>query len=128
MSSSPLGYDFVTSLFSTKGTQSLLFLPTRDALYKHLLLENYQARIWRNALEGIAEIPTSHRHGWLLKDEALTIDWMDELTALFAVLQLMSCHCTNVKETGSLVEEINFHATAVMTVKISQGKMKNFAK
>ena len=86
--------DVRCQLFSTKGAQSHLPPPTRNALCKHLLCENYQARIWRNALERMAEIPTPHGHGWLLNDGALTVDWMDELFAPFAVLELMSCRCT----------------------------------
>ena len=50
-------------LFSTKGAQSYLLPPTRDALYKLMLRADYQARIWRNALEGMSEIPTPHGHG-----------------------------------------------------------------
>ena len=81
-------------LFSTKGAQSHLVPPTRDALHKHLLLENYQARIWGHEFEGMAEIPIPQGHGWLLKDEALTVDWMNELTAPFAVHELMIYRCT----------------------------------
>ena len=73
-------YQFI---FSTKRAQSHLLPPTRDALYKHLFHANYQARIWRNSLEGMAKIPTPHRHEWLLNDGALTIDWMDELSCTF---------------------------------------------
>ena len=55
-------------------------------------------RILRNSLEGMAEIPTPHGHGWLMNNGALTTDWMDELPAPFAVLELMTCRCTkNVK-------------------------------
>ena len=75
-------------VFLTKGAQSHLLPPTRDALYKHLLLANYQARIWRNALEEMAEIPTPHGHGRLLNDGALTIDWMDEFPHLLPSLSL----------------------------------------
>ena len=85
--------DIRYQLFSTKGTQLHLLPPTRDALYKHLLRANYQARIWRNALKGMAEIRTLQGHGWLSKDGALTIEWMDALPAPFAVLELMSCRC-----------------------------------
>ena len=51
-------------------------------------------RIWRNSLEGMAEIPTPYGHGWLLNDGVWTIHWMDELSAPFAVLELMSYRCT----------------------------------
>ena len=48
----------------------------------------------------MAEIPTPHGHGCSLNDRALTIDWMDELPAPFAVLELMSCHCTKKCEVS----------------------------
>ena len=81
-------------LFSIKGAQSHLCPPTRDALYKYLLPANYRARIWRNVLQRMAETLTPHWHVWLLIDGALTIDWMNELPAPFAVLELMSCRFT----------------------------------
>ena len=87
-------------LFSTKGAQSHLLPPTGDALYKHLLHANYQARIWRNALEGMAEIATPHGHGRLLNNGALTTDWMDELPTPFSILELMSCCCTKKCEVS----------------------------
>ena len=37
--------DIRYQVFLTKGAQSHLLPPTRDALYKHLLRANYQARI-----------------------------------------------------------------------------------
>ena len=37
---------------------------------------------------------------WLLNDGALTVDWMDELPAPFAVLELMSCRCTKKCEVN----------------------------
>ena len=78
-------------LFLTKGIQSHLLPPTRGAVYKHLLVANYQTGIWRKALEGLADIPAPHCHGWILKDGALTIDWMDEVPAPLSILELMSC-------------------------------------
>ena len=36
--------------------------------------------------EGRVEILAPHGHGWILKDGALTIDWMNELSPPFAVL------------------------------------------
>ena len=39
--------------------------------------------------------------GRLLNDRALTIDWMDMLPAPFAVLELMSCCCTQKCEVNS---------------------------
>ena len=55
-------------LFSTRGAQSHLLPPTRDALLKHLLRANYQARIWRNAREGMAEILTPQGHGSMVTE------------------------------------------------------------
>ena len=110
-------------LFSTKGAQSHLLPPTADTLYEHLLRANYQARIWINALEGLAEIPTSHGYGSLPNHRALTIDWMGELPVPFAVLEHTSFRCNKKCEGNRCYCEINchvlMHATAVMTVKIS---------
>ncbi len=68
--------------------------PTSDALAKHILRVNYQAYIWKHALIATQEKPpTPDRHGWLITDNKLKIDWTDKECAPSAILELMSCGC-----------------------------------
>ncbi len=68
--------------------------PTSDALCKHIQRANYQAYIWKNALDGEKFVPLPDGHGWLIIDKKLYIDWMDNDPAPVAVLENISCGCT----------------------------------
>ena len=87
---------FTAPLARKKGppeTQSLP--PTSDALRKHTTRANYQAYIWKHALDSDIDIPSPNGHGWLMDiDGNLSIDWMDQDPAPQAVLENISCGCT----------------------------------
>ena len=55
---------------------------------------NYQASIWKTALEAYSDIPSPVGHGWFIYGSDIPIDWMDALPSPLAVLELLSCHCT----------------------------------
>ena len=56
--------DLRYKMLCVKAAQSSLLPPCRDALQKHILRANYQAAIWRQALEPNLNIPSPHRQGW----------------------------------------------------------------
>ena len=80
-------------LFCSKNLQSHQLPPVKDSLVKHLPRVNYQARIWKLALEPQPIVPPPQGNGWLLHDGELCIDWFESLPAPLAVLELLSCHC-----------------------------------
>ena len=58
--------DELHELFCQKGSESSQLPPTKDALIKHKRGANYQAAIWRLALDAGPDVPTPHGHGWIL--------------------------------------------------------------
>lgn len=70
--------------------------PCQDCLFMHSMRANYQACIWRHALEANPDIPDPCLHGWVLEDAALSIEWMRGSPAPNAVLELLSCSCARV--------------------------------
>ena len=61
---------------------------------------NYQAAIWRQALNTNPEIPLPESHGWLIRDGQLDINWMSLPPAPEALLELILCGCTTDYTTG----------------------------
>ena len=76
-----------------KNIQSHQLPPTKAALSKHLQRANYQAYIWKHALEARIEIPDPQGHGWSQVDENLIIDWTNLPPAPESVLEFISCGC-----------------------------------
>ena len=81
-------------LFCSKSLQSHQLPPCQDTLNKHIQRANYQASIWKTALEAYSDIPSPVGHGWFIDGSDIMIDWMDALPAPLAVLELLSCRCT----------------------------------
>ena len=67
--------------------------PTKDALRKHVARACYQAAIWRRALVCNPDTPSPHLHGWILRENQLYIDWMEQPPAPQGILELVSCGC-----------------------------------
>ncbi|KAG1659185.1 hypothetical protein GQR58_022660 [Nymphon striatum] len=76
--------------------------PCADSLYKHCLRANYQAKIWKSALQTSPDIPGPGGHGWKLDlsdpDGGLVIDWMEGKPAPEIVLELLVCTCSRLCE------------------------------
>ena len=85
------------ALFCQKGSESSQLPPTKDALSKHTRRANYQAAIWRRALDARPDISTPNGHGWILRSGSLHIDWMDQLPAPEAIFELIHCNCIKSK-------------------------------
>lgn len=81
-----------------KNVQSQQLPPTSAALKQHLKRANYQAFIWRNALNPETE-SSPHNHGWQIKDGHLQIVWTDLLPAPEAVMELVCCNCKSTCQT-----------------------------
>ena len=86
--------------FSAKQGQSQSLPPSQDALRNHTMHANYQAAIWRQALNANPEIPSPESRGWLIRDGQLDINWMSLPPAPEALLELILCGCTTDCTTG----------------------------
>ena len=60
--------------FCSKSLQSHQFPPCQDTLNKHIQRANYQASIWKTALEAYSDIPSPVGHGWFI-DAGLPLTW-----------------------------------------------------
>ena len=68
--------------------------PCEDCLLMHVIRANYQAAIWRRALQKMPPVPSPKDHGWDIDaDGQLVIQWMRGTPAPDTVLQLLSCMC-----------------------------------
>ena len=65
--------------------------PIKDALRLHILRANYQAYIWKHALNGHFIAPSPHGHGWLVKDFKISILWMRKDPVPKALLEFLHC-------------------------------------
>ena len=70
--------------------QSHQLPPTSTALHYHFKRTNYQAFLWRKALQPrIDQEPVNH--GWKLEEGCLEIVWTDLTPAPQAVMELVCC-------------------------------------
>ena len=70
--------------------------PFEDCLFLHNLFANYQAGVWRRALEDCPSIPNPSGHGWCYGDGKLTICWMIGLPAPDVITEFLFCKCTSI--------------------------------
>ena len=79
-------------------------LATRDALQQHAKRSNYQAALWRRALQ-TDQLPSPVGHGWEIEcdspgeaaesgESPLVVKWMTCPAAPHALLELASCGCS----------------------------------
>ena len=88
------------SKFCATNAQSSRLPPTKDALKKHTQRANYQAAVWKLALYPKPEMPSPNGHGWIVENDDIRIDWMDQLPAPLSVLEYISCRCTGNCSSG----------------------------
>ena len=79
--------------------QSHQLPPSRAALQKHLQRANYQAYVWKHALDATILNQGPDGQGWWVRGEALEIDWTDPAPALESVMELLCCSCRGKCET-----------------------------
>ena len=70
--------------------------PYEDCLFMHSLRANYQAGVWRRALEECPSIPNPSGHGRCYEDGKLTICWRTGSPAPDVITEFLSCMCTSV--------------------------------
>ena len=83
-------------LLCAKGCSSFQLPPCRDALQLHVRRANFQAAVWRMALQATPKLPSPHGHGGLSRMELLAltyIEWTTQLPAPEQLLELISCRC-----------------------------------
>ena len=82
----------------SKNQQSHQLPPTKAALKNHLRRANYQAYLWKHALETqMNQAPDGH--GWQLKDGQLEIYWTNQAPAPDSVMELVCCGCKGLCQT-----------------------------
>ena len=70
--------------------------PSKDALVLHIKRANFQAMIWKKALDQNFTPPSPKGNGWTIKDGNIDIEWISKEPAPKAVLELISCkNCKN---------------------------------
>ena len=79
--------------------QSYQLPPTHAALQKHLQHANYQAYVWKHALDARILSQGPDGQGWRVRGEELEIDWTDIPPATESVMELMCCGCRGKCET-----------------------------
>ena len=64
-----------------------------DELQQHVKHCNHQSYLWKQALLVNPNIPSLSGYGWLLRDDLLKIQWMENIPASESVLEIMVCEC-----------------------------------
>ena len=81
-------------IFCTKKSPTNTLPPCQSALNKHTERANYQAAIWRCALDPRPELPSPVHHGWLPMVDGIEVDRDAVPPAPKALLELIICGCT----------------------------------
>ena len=86
-------------------------------LTQYNICTNYQAYVWKRALETNLDIPSPTGHGWERKDDQLSVVWMENHPALESVLEIITytCRKSNVQ---TLVSAKYFQWSALMYVNV----------
>ena len=98
------------ALFCQKGSKLSQLPPTEDALSKHTSRANYQAAIWRRASNARPDVPNPRGHGWISRSGYLYTDWMHQLSAPEAILELIHCNCIKSK---CITSQCSCHANSL---------------
>ena len=89
------------SLFCAKAVESSQLLPTKDALELYIKRANYQAGIWRRALEAQPNIPPPQGHGSIAdQDKEVNIQRTTKPPAPLDIMKLVSCGCKTGCNSG----------------------------
>ena len=71
--------------------------PTKDELVQHAKRANYQAFIWKRALEMNPELPGPDGYGWKIENGQLKYVWMENEIAPESILEMVECNCSRKK-------------------------------
>ena len=67
--------------------------PIHNELQHHVQRCNYQSYVWKQVLFANPDLPSPSVHRWLLRDDLLKIQWMENMPAHETVLEMMVCEC-----------------------------------
>ncbi len=84
-------------LFRSRTSHSMSLPPTKDALNLHVQRCNYQAALWRRALDPLVNgAPSPKAHGWIVDEMAGTVGvkWTTLGPAPAELMELISCKCS----------------------------------
>ena len=93
-----MNWDINDYLLGSLTTDPSRLPPCQDAAYKYIMHANYQAAIWSRSLLALPQIPPPHGHGWRVKVNCISIDWMNNTPALKRALECLSCKCKSCKD------------------------------
>lgn len=80
-------------MFCQKKQKNEMLPPTSDCLLQHLKRSNYQAFVWRHALEAMQDLESPEGHGWLRDGELLVPLLITKAPAPESLLELTTCKC-----------------------------------
>ena len=85
---------YVTSCFLQKAPAPVSYHHAcRHALLLHARRANYQAAVWRLALEPRHHIPSPDSHVWTVEEGKLSILWLNQLPTPHQLMEFVSCGC-----------------------------------
>ncbi|XP_072050216.1 uncharacterized protein [Amphiura filiformis] len=71
--------------------------PNQDSLKQHIMRANYQAAVYKSALDQFPDIPSPHGRGWIVDGESIAIHWTDLAPAPDSILEFVHCDCKKTK-------------------------------
>ena len=80
-------------MFCQKKQKNEMLPPTSDCLLQHLKRSNYQAFVWRHALEAMQDLEPPEGHGWVKDGELLVPLLITKVPAPESLLELTTCKC-----------------------------------
>ena len=80
-------------MFCQKKQKNEILPPTCDCLLQHLKRSNYQAFVWRHALEAMQDLEPPEGHGWVRDGELLAPLLITKAPAPESLLELTTCKC-----------------------------------
>ena len=74
---------------------------TKVELTQHTIRANYQAYVWKRALETNLDISSLIGHGWERENDELSVVWLENQPAPESVLEFLTCACRKSNCTNS---------------------------
>ena len=81
--------------FCMSSSPSSQLSSNRNALQKHIQCVNLQTAVWRRCLDARPDVMSPDQHGWIVKDNHISIDWMDGNPVPEELLVLTKCSCNS---------------------------------
>lgn len=80
-------------MFCQKKQKNEMLPSMSDCLIQHLKRSNYQAFVWRHALEAMQDLESPEGHGWVRDEKHLLPLQMKKAPAPESLLDLKTCKC-----------------------------------